>query len=469
MTNLKLLLVDDDKNILKQLRWALESDYQVLTSSIEGEALSLFEREKPPVVLLDLCLEAHNSADIGGMRLLERILSAEPMTRTIVITGKEDDQSALRAVRLGTFDYYAKPIKLDELKVMIQRAFHVYNLQHRLNKRDEIMVGEVYGMVGSSKPMKGIFRFIERVSLSDVSVLICGESGTGKEFVAQAIHAHSQRKNNPFVVVNCGAIPENLLESELFGHEQGAFTDALAHKRGKFELAHTGTLFLDEIGELVPPLQVKLLRFLEDHRIERVGGTQPIELNVRIIAATKRDLKKDIENGLFREDLYYRLKVAPVEIPPLRERREDIIPLAEFFLKKFSVKHRKSPIALSPEAEGALLMYGWPGNVRELENLISRSVVLSSRTIRKPNDLGFVLDQMPMNVNLKFAKKALEMNFVKKALHRNGGIVSRAARELGISRVNLYELLEKYHIRPQDFKVIRAGGKTPIRTGGLVN
>jgi two-component system NtrC family response regulator len=324
-------------------------------------------------------------------------------------------------------------------------------------------------MVGSSKPMKGIFRFIERVSLSDVSVLICGESGTGKEFVAQAIHAHSQRKNNPFVVVNCGAIPENLLESELFGHEQGAFTDALAHKRGKFELAHTGTLFLDEIGELVPPLQVKLLRFLEDHRIERVGGTQPTELNVRIIAATKRDLKKDIENGLFREDLYYRLKVAPVEIPPLRERREDIIPLAEFFLKKFSVKHPKSPIALSPEAEGALLMYGWPGNVRELENLISRSVVLSSRAIRKPNDLGFVLDQIPMDVNLKFAKKALEMNFLKKALHRNGGIVSRAARELGISRVNLYELLEKYNIRPQDFKVIRAGGKTPIRTGGLVN
>jgi two-component system NtrC family response regulator len=323
-------------------------------------------------------------------------------------------------------------------------------------------------MVGSSKPLKDIFCFIEQISVSDISVLICGESGTGKELVAQAIHAHSQRKNNPFVVVNCGAIPENLLESELFGHEKGAFTGAHAQKRGKFELAHTGTLFLDEIGDLAPPLQLKLLRFLQDHRIERIGGSRPIELDVRIIAATNRDLKKDTETRLFCEDLYH-LNVAPLEMPPLRERREDIIALAQYFLKKFAKEHRKPPIALSPEAEGALLMYSWRGNIRELENMISRSVVLSSRTILKPNDLGFALDQIPTDVNLKFAKKAIEMDFVKKALHRNGGIVSRAARELGISRVNLYELLEKYNIRPQDFKVIRAAAKTPIRTGGLVN
>jgi two-component system NtrC family response regulator len=463
MSNLKLLLVDDDEDILKQLRWALGSDYQVFTSSMEGEALNLFEREKPPVVILDLSLDPHNSAELGGMRLLEQILSDEPMTRVIVITGKEDDQSALRAVQLGTFDYYAKPIKLDELKVIIQRAFHVHNLQQRINQNAQVMGDGFYGMVGSSKRMKEIFRFIERVSVSDISVLICGESGTGKEVVAQAIHAHSQRKNNPFVVVNCGAIPENLLESELFGYEKGAFTGAHAQKRGKFELAHTGTLFLDEIGELVPPLQVKLLRFLQDRRIERVGGTQPMELDVRIIAATNRDLKRDMENHLFREDLYYRLKVVPLEMPPLRERKEDIIPLAQYFLKKSCKEHRKPPIALSPEAEGALLMYRWPGNVRELEHLISRSVVLSSRAILKPSDLGFALDQIPTDVNLKFAKKAIETDFVKKALHRNGGIVSRAARELGISRVNLYELLEKYNIRPQDFKVMRAASKTSVK------
>jgi two-component system NtrC family response regulator len=237
-------------------------------------------------------LDPHNSAELGGMRLLEQILSDEPITRVIVITGKEDDQSALRAVQLGTFDYYDKPVKLDELKVIIQRAFHVHNLQQRINQNAQVMGDGFYGMVGSSKCTKEIFRFIERVSVSDISVLICGESGTGKEVVAQAIHAHSQRKNNPFVVVNCGAIPENLLESELFGHEKGAFTGAHAQKRGKFELAHTGTLFLDEIGELVPPLQVKLLRFLQDRRIERVGGTQLMELDVRIIAATNRDLKE---------------------------------------------------------------------------------------------------------------------------------------------------------------------------------
>jgi len=282
--------------------------------------------------------------------------------------------------------------------------------------------------------------------------------------VAHAIHLQSQRKNNPFVVVNCGAIPENLLESELFGHEKGSFTGAHAQKRGKFELAHTGTVFLDEIGELAPPLQVKLLRFLQDRKIERVGGTQPIDIDARIIAATNRDLKKDMENHVFREDLYYRLKVVPLEMPPLRDRKEDIIPLAQHFLKQFSREHRKPPVTLSPEAEGALLMHPWPGNVRELENLISRSVVLSPRTVLKPSDLGFALDQIPTDVNLKFAKKAIEMDFVKKALSRNGGIVSRAARELGISRVNLYELIEKYNIRLQEFKMLRAAGKNQIKT-----
>ena len=461
--NPKILLVDDEENILKQMRWALESDYQVFTSGVEGEALSLFEKEKPSVVTLDLSLNPHNPADLGGMRLLEQILSDEPMTRVIVITGNDDDQNALRAVRLGAFDYYAKPVRLDELKVMIQRAFHIHSLNQRVHQNQQSTDDGFHGMIGTSKCMKDIFRFIERVAVSDISVLICGESGTGKEVVAQAIHAQSQRKNNPFVVVNCGAIPENLLESELFGHEKGAFTGAHAQKRGKFELAHTGTLFLDEIGELAPPLQVKLLRFLQDRRIERVGGTQPMEVDVRIIAATNRDLKKDMENRLFREDLYYRLKVVPLDMPPLRERKEDIIPLAQHFLKKFCKEHKKPPMTLSPEAEGALLMHPWPGNVRELENLISRSVVLSPRAVLKPSDLGFALDQIPTDVNLKFAKKAIEMDFVKKALHRNGGIVSRAARELGISRVNLYELLEKYKIRPQEFKM-RTSGKAQLKT-----
>jgi two-component system NtrC family response regulator len=461
----KILLVDDEENILKQMRWALEPDYDVFTISDEGEAMSTFEKEKPAVVTLDLSLNPHNPADLGGMRLLEQILSQEPSTRALVVTGNDDEKNALRAVRLGAFDYYAKPIRLEELKVIIRRAFHIHQLQQKVQQNDSTFAdGGFHRMVGTSKSIKDIFRFIERVAVSDISVLICGESGTGKEMVAHAIHLQSQRKNNPFVVVNCGAIPENLLESELFGHEKGSFTGAHAQKRGKFELAHTGTLFLDEIGELAAPLQVKLLRFLQDRKIERVGGTQPIDIDVRIIAATNRDLKKDMENHVFREDLYYRLKVVPLDMPPLRERKEDIIPLAQHFLKKFSKEHRKSPVTLSPEAEGALLMHPWPGNVRELENLISRSVVLSPRSVLKPSDLGFALDQIPTDVNLKFAKKAIEMDFVKKALSRNGGIVSRAARELGISRVNLYELIEKYNIRLQEFKNLRAVGKNQIKT-----
>jgi two-component system NtrC family response regulator len=294
-------------------------------------------------------------------------------------------------------------------------------------------------------------------------VLICGESGTGKEVVAHAIHRQSQRKDNPFVVVNCGAIPENLLESELFGHEKGAFTGAHAQKRGKFELAHSGTLFLDEIGELAPPLQVKLLRFLQDRKIDRVGGSLPIEVDVRIIAATNRDLKRDMENHVFREDLYYRLKVVPLDMPPLRDRKEDIIPLAQYFLKKSCLEHRKPQITMSPEAEGALLMHPWPGNVRELENLVSRSVVLSPRQVLKPSDLGFALDQIPTDVNLKFARKAIEKDFVQKALYRNGGIVSRAARELGVSRVNLYELIDKYEIHIKEFKALRTATRTQIK------
>src|SRR5438046_10227605 len=229
-------------------------------------------------------------------------------------------------------------------------------------------------MAGKSNSIKNIFRFIERVAVSDISVLICGESGTGKEVVAHAIHLQSQRKDNPFVVVNCGAIPENLLESELFGHEKGAFTGAHVQKRGKFELAHTGTLFLDEIGELAPPLQVKLLRFLQDRRIERVGGAQSIELDVRIIAATNRDLKRAMETNNFRKDLYYSLKVVPMNIPTLRERKEDIIPLVQYFLNKLCQEHRRPPMMVSPTAEGTLLMHRWSGNVRDVENLVSRVV-----------------------------------------------------------------------------------------------
>jgi two-component system NtrC family response regulator len=455
----KILLVDDDENILKEMCSVLEAEYEVFIASIESEAMTTFEREKVAVVTLDLSLNPGDTGDLSGLRLLERMLVQEPSTRVIVVTGNNDQTTALQAVRLGAFDYYSKPVRMEDLRVMIQRGCHIYRIYQHVQQSYSGSGNEFHGIIGSSKGMQDIFRFIERVALSDISVLICGESGTGKELVANAIHRQGQRKNNPFVVVNCGAIPENLLESELFGHEKGAFTGAYTQKKGKFELAHTGTLFLDEIGELVPTLQVKLLRFLQDRKIERVGGNQSIELDVRIVAATNRDLKQDIENRLFREDLYYRLKVVPLEIPALRERKDDIVPLALHFLRKYCRENRKPFLRLSSEAEAALLVHPWPGNVRELENAINRAVVLSSYPVLKPLDLGLKLERGSTDVNLKFAKTAMEIDYIKRALSRNNGVVSRAAKDLGISSVNLYDLIDKYNIQIQEFKVTRTRPK----------
>ena len=458
----RVLLVDDEETILEQMRSALDPVYDVFTASNETDALTIFEQEKAAVVTLDLCLKPGNPQDLSGLDLLQRMLAHEPSTRVIVVTGNNDQTTALQAVRLGAFDYYSKPIRLADLQVMIQRACYIYRIYQRLHESYSGPGNEFHGIIGVSKGMQDIFRFVERVALSDISVLICGESGTGKELVAHAIHRQSQRKKNPFVVVNCGAIPENLLESELFGHEKGAFTGAYAQKKGKFELAHTGTLFLDEIGELVPNLQVKLLRFLQDRKIERVGGNQSMELDVRIIAATNRDLKQDIENRLFREDLYYRLKVVPLEIPSLRDRKDDVLPLAHYFLRKYCRENHKPLISLSSEADAALLVYPWPGNVRELENLINRAVVLSSYPVLKPQDLGLKAERGPSDVNLKFAKRAIEIDYIKRALLRNKGVVSRAAKELGISRVNLYELIDKYKIEIQEYKVTRMQSKQQV-------
>jgi len=458
----KILIVEDEENLLKQMRSLMEPDFEVFTASNEDHALQLFQRERPPVVTLDLSLNQLNPDDVGGIRLLAKFLSSEPATQAIVITGNGDEVNAIRAVRLGACDFYTKPLRADEIKVIVQRALRIYKLQQKIQQNCFGTADGLDGIIGQSKSMKDIFRYIERVAGTDVSVLICGESGTGKKVVANAIHRHSPRKNNPFVVVNCSAIPKNLLESELFGHEKGAFTGAHTQKKGRFELAHSGTLFLDEVGDLAPALQVKLLRYLQDRRIERVGSTQRVDVDVRIIAATKRDLQKDMENHLFRQDLYDSLKVVPIDMPPLRERKDDVVPLAQHFLRRFCQEHRKPIMNLSPEAEGALLMHSWPGNVRELENLISRAVVMSPRNILKPSDLGFAYEAIPTEVNLKFAKQAMESYLVKKALASNRGIVTRAARELGISRVHLYELVDKHDIHVKDFKKSKSGENSEL-------
>jgi two-component system NtrC family response regulator len=457
----KILLVDNEESILKQMRSALEGNYHVLTAQNESQATAIFQSEKPQVTVLDLSLNHDTPTDLAGLRLLQQIVEQEPSAGVIIATGNNDETNALEAIRWGAFDYYSKPIVLEELKVIIKRAFHICQLRQRLRDTHCVSEQTFYGLVGSSKAMQEVHRFIEQVALSDISILISGESGTGKELVAQAIHQRSLRKDNPFIAVNCGAIPEMLLESELFGHEKGAFTGAHAQKKGKFELAHTGTLFLDEIGELAPSPQIKLLRFLQDRNIERIGGTQKIHLDVRIIAATNRNLKRDVENHAFREDLYYRLKVVPITIPPLRDRRDDILPLAQHFLKKYCRRQGKPTIQLSQEAERRLLSYPWPGNVRELENLLHRSVVLTSGPTLTTQDLGFSVDEGRTNTNLKHAKKALEIEYVRAALTRNRGVVSRAARELGVSRANLYELMARYNI---DIGAIKASASPAWRS-----
>ncbi|MCM8826820.1 MAG: sigma-54 dependent transcriptional regulator, partial [Candidatus Omnitrophica bacterium] len=376
----KLLIVDDDLGLLKQLKWALESDYEVVTSDNYHEALRLLREFKPELVILDINLNGLVNTSKDGIELLDRIKSSSPFTKVIMVTGNSSKDLALESISKGAFDYYLKPVNIEELKILLRRAFYIQGLELE-NQRltDEIeRKFKFEEMVGTSPKMEDIFRLIRKVATTDATVLVTGESGTGKELVANAVHYLSSRRGNPFIVINCGAIPENLLESELFGHEKGAFTDAYARKIGKLEVANRGTVLLDEIGEMSLNLQVKILRFLQERIIERVGGNTPIELDVRVIAATNSDLKKKIEENKFREDLYYRLSVINIDLPPLRERGEDILLLANYFLNKYKKDVPNKEIkGFTKEARDAMVSFSWPGNVREMENRIRRALILA--------------------------------------------------------------------------------------------
>ena len=455
----KILLIDDDIAILQHMQAALTSDYNVLTASIESSAIETYERERPPVVTLDLSLDPLDLADLGGIRLLQRILALDGSARVIVITGNSSGNAAAQTVQLGAFDYLAKPVRLDELKVIIGRAFRLHTLLQRTPHTDCTCGNEFHDIVGVSKVVRKILRALNRIAVSNTPVLICGEPGTEKQTVAQAIHFESSRRKNPFVVVDCGAIPENVLEAEIFGQAVGTRGQVHRVNGGKLALADTGTLFLDRVDALAPQLQVRLLKYLQN----RTNLDNGNEVDTTVIAATRGDLKSVLATHSFCEGLYDHLKSATLlELPPLRHRKEEVVPLAEHFLKKACTAHNRPPMVLSSEAQGALLMHTWPGNVRELETLMCRSVVHCSLPILKPSDLGFALDHIPIDVNLKLAKTAIETGFVKKALFRNHGIIARAARELGISRVNLYELIDKYSIRLQEFKIPAA--KSQIKT-----
>ncbi len=411
-------------------------------------ALGLVREQRPDLVALDVSLTPGSTNGKEGMEILGELLNIAPRAKVIMITANDEKENMLEAVARGAYDYFVKPINLEEIRVVFKRALYIQKLEQENEKlvRELQEKHEFEEMVGSCVKMQEVFSIIKRVSPIDVTVLINGESGTGKELVARAIHYSSLRKDNPLVVINCGAIPENLLESELFGHERGAFTDAYNKKIGKFELANNGTVFLDEIGELSLSLQVKMLRFLQERVIERVGGNEQIELDVRIIAATNSDLKKKMQEGSFREDLYYRLSVVSVSLPPLRERNGDIELLANYCLQRFARESNKKIKGFSREAINAIKRYPWPGNVRELENKIKRAVILSNTHLITTQDLGLEISSENTPRLLKEAREQLEKRLIKEALMKSKGNISLAAREIGISRVGFYDLMRKYKI-----------------------
>ena len=447
----KLLIVEDDEGLQRQLRWAYD-DYEVLVAGDRAGAIDLLRAEEPPVVTLDLGLPPDADGVSEGFAVLETILALKPDTKIIVASGHGARESALRVIASGAYDFYQKPVDIDQLGLIVRRAFQLHGIECE-NKRLESQVGDertVLGtMITAAPEMMKVARTIERVANAGVSVMLLGASGTGKELLARGLHEASDRKPGAFVAINCAAIPENLLEAELFGYEKGAFTGAIKTTEGKIELAHGGTLFLDEIGDVPLPLQVKLLRFLQERVIERIGGRKGIEVDTRIVCATHQDLPAMIKAGSFREDLYYRLAEIVVRIPTLAERHGDATLLAKHFLNRFAKEMNPQVKGLSPGALAAINDWSWPGNVRELENRMKRAVIMADGKLITAEDLDLADgEEPPVPVNLKAAREEADRKAIRQALARTEGNISNAAKLLGISRPTLYDLLKQYGLQP---------------------
>ncbi len=448
----KILIVDDEDSILNQLRWGLADEYEVFTAASADAARRAIRDEKPAVVTLDVTLGPADAAP-EGLDLLEEIVERHPLTKVIMVTGNDSRENALAAIRRGAVDWYSKPIQLDELRVILRRALHVRQLEMAQSGDAPAGRKRYHRLVGESEAVRRVFQLVQRVAPTDANVLVVGENGTGKELVAHAIHESSRRREGPFVPINCGAIPEALLESELFGHERGAFTDAYRTREGKFELAEGGTLFLDEIGDLPTHLQVKLLRFLQDHVVERVGGREPLRVDARVVAATNRDLKTMLADGRFREDLYYRLGVVTITVPPVRERGDDLRLLAEYFLDFYGRHHKRKLKGFTQAALRALQAHAWPGNVRELENRIQRAVILAQDAYLRPEDLDLApADETGPGRTLQQARDDAERQLLVDALTRNAGNITRAARDVDVSRPTLHDLLRKHGLEAERFR-----------------
>lgn len=446
MNNSKLLLiVEDDPGLQKQLKWSFEK-YEVVIASNRSEAIAAIRRHTPSVVTLDLGLPPDPTNASEGLAALKEILALAPSTKIIVVTGNDDRANAIHAVALGAYDFYQKPVDPDVLGLIIDRAFQLDALErdyHTLQQQKPLT-----GIIATSPQMQAVMRMVEKIAPTQATVLLLGESGTGKELLAKALHRLSSRANQPFVAVNCAAIPETLLESELFGYEKGAFTGAVAQTKGKIEYAQGGTFFLDEIGDLPFALQAKLLRFIQERVIERLGGRKEIPVDVRIICATHRHLPDLIEQGNFRGDLYYRLSEIVVDIPPLREREGDIITIANVLLQRYCRENHSKEKHFSHDAAHAMEAYSWPGNIREMENKIKRAVILSDNNFVTAEELEIETDQdNSMPLNLKAVREAAETIAIKRALVYADNNISEAAKLLGVTRPTLYGLFEKYGLQ----------------------
>ena len=442
-----LLVVEDDEGLQRQLKWAYDG-YQVVCAGDRQSAVEAMRVHEPAVVTLDLGLPPDEDGTEEGFATLAEILKLKPGTKVIIATGHGARESALKAIGMGAYDFYRKPVDIDELGLIVARAFHLHEIEDE-NRRLESGVGNtVLGSIISAAPeMLKVAKTIERVASADVSVMLLGASGTGKELLARAVHEMSGRKGG-FVAINCAAIPENLLEAELFGYERGAFTGAVKSNVGKIELAQGGTLFLDEVGDIPLPLQVKLLRFLQERIIERIGGRQPIAVDTRIVCATHQDLQAMIGSGTFREDLYYRLAEIVVKIPSLAERPGDAVLLARHFVNRFSRELNPAVQSLSPDAMAAIDAYAWPGNVRELENRIKRAVIMAEgKSVTAADlDLAHGAGEAPAPINLRAAREIADRRAIRQALSRTDNNISGAAKLLGISRPTLYDLLKQYRL-----------------------
>jgi len=444
----KLLVVEDDPGLQRQLKWSYEG-YDVLTAGDRQSAIDLLRADEPKVVTLDLGLPPDPDGTTEGFATLEAILRLAPKTKVIVASGHGARESALRAIAMGAWDFYQKPVDIDELGLIVKRAFHVQTLEEENRKLQENAQTSVLGGLITAAPnMLKVCQMIERVSSTDVSVMLLGASGTGKEVLARGLHQSSRRAKGPFIAINCAAIPENLLEAELFGYEKGAFTGAVKTTEGKIELAQKGTLFLDEVGDIPLPLQVKLLRFLQERVIERIGGRKPIEVDVRIVCATHRNLDQMIAEERFRDDLYYRLAEIVVNIPSLAERHGDATLLAHAFLQRFNRQMGRNHKGFTPDALQALNDWHWPGNVRELENRLKRAVIMAEENRISAADLDLDGKAMETEIlNLKQVREEADRRAIRQALARSDGNITNAAKLLGISRPTFYDLLRQYSIK----------------------